>query len=135
MVYVYGDATGGAQGTAKVTGSDWEIIKQMLHSKFGDSLRMKVGTSNPAERARVNAVNSRCRSQSNVIRLMVDPHKCPDVVKDFEGVRVLEGGAGEIDKKSDASLTHWTDALGYYIEAEFPVRNRIIYDIDILNRY
>ena len=135
MVYVYGDATGGAQGTAKVTGSDWEIIKQMLHAKYGDSMRMKVGTSNPAERARVNAVNSRCRSQSGVVRLMVDPHKCPDVVKDFEGVRVLEGGAGEIDKKSDSSVTHWTDALGYYVEAEFPVRNRVLYEIDIANRY
>jgi hypothetical protein len=47
------------------------------------------------ERVRLNAVNSRLKSAAGDIRLMVDPVKAPHVVKDFEGVRLLEGGSGE----------------------------------------
>ena len=43
------------------------------------------------------------------------------MVKDIEGVRVLEGGSGEIDKKSDPKLTHLSDALGYYVVKKHPV--------------
>ena len=55
------------------------------------------------------------------VHLLVDPRKAPSVVRDFENVVVLQGSAGEIDKKSDPSITHWTDALGYYIEARYPL--------------
>ena len=33
-IKVYGDATGGSSGTAKLTGSDWEIIEKMLCNAF-----------------------------------------------------------------------------------------------------
>mgnify|MGYP001165749142 CR=1 FL=1 len=120
-IKVYGDATGGARGTAKILGSDWEIIRDMLHQAFGDRVVMRVGRSNPPERARVNSVNSRLKSGTGVIRLVVDPNKAPHVVRDFEGVRVVEGGSGEIDKKRDPALSHLTDSIGYYIHTEFPI--------------
>lgn len=41
--------------------------------------------------------------------------------KDFEGVRLLAGGAGEIDKKADPGLSHLSDAIGYYIARQFPL--------------
>jgi hypothetical protein len=44
------------------------------------------------------------------------------LVRDFEGVRLVEGGSGEIDKKSDSKLSHLSDAIGYYLWREFPVR-------------
>jgi hypothetical protein len=72
----------------------------------------------------VNAVNSRLMSAAGDIRLMVDPVKALHVVKDFEGVRLLEGGSGEIDKKSDPERSHQLDALGYSIFREFPVEQR-----------
>jgi hypothetical protein len=50
--------------------------------------------------------------------MMVDPAKAPSVVRDFEGVRLLKGGSGEIDKKADPLLSHWTDGIGYYCERE-----------------
>lgn len=53
---------------------------------------------------------------------MVDPQHAPQTVKDFEGVRLLEGGSGEIDKKHDPKLTHVTDAIGYYVARAYPVR-------------
>jgi hypothetical protein len=105
-VEVYGDATGGAGGTAKTEGSDWEPA------------------ANPAERARINAVNTRTKSRDGTIRLMVDPSRAPHVVKDFEGVRTLKGGSGEIDKDADKKLTHVSDAIGYYVHAEFPTTER-----------
>jgi hypothetical protein len=124
VVRCYGDATGGARGTAKVAGSDWDLIKAELRPVFSDRLFFKVPSHNPAERARLNAMNSRIRSGSGAIRLMVDPAKAPNVVKDLEGVRLLEGGSGEIDKLATPLLTHISDALGYYVEREFPTTKR-----------
>ena len=37
-VVCYGDATGGAGGSAKVKGSDWDLIKEELHPVFGQQL-------------------------------------------------------------------------------------------------
>lgn len=119
-VHVYGDATGGSRGTAKVSGSDWDLIRDILGSHFKNRFWMRVPQSNPPERSRVNAVNSRLRSASGDIRLMVD-YKAINVQKDFEGSSLLQGGSGEIDKKATPELTHLTDAIGYYIEREFPV--------------
>lgn len=120
-VKCYGDATGGARGSAKVLGSDWDLIKTELRPVFGDRLSFRVPEANPAERARVNAMNTRLMSRVGDIRLMVDQVKAPHVVKDLEGVVTLKGGAGEIDKKADLRLTHISDALGYYVVREFPV--------------
>lgn len=126
-VEVYGDATGGARGSAKVEGSDWDLAKRILRSGEGDSkgfgarVSFYVKSSNPAERARVNAVNTRSRNASGEIRLLVDPTHAPHVITDLEGVRMLEGGSGEIDKKHDPKLTHISDAFGYYVEYRFPV--------------
>jgi hypothetical protein len=54
--------------------------------------------------------------------MMVDPIKAKHVVKDLEGVTLLEGGSGEIDKKKTPELSHISDALGYYIAREFPIK-------------
>ena len=124
LIRLYGDATGAIGKTQSLTGSDWDIVERTLDPHFGDRVRNMVGMSNPRERARVNAMNTRCRSGqpgSFVRHLVVDPSKAPNTVKDFEGVRTVIGGSGEIDKKHDLKLTHLTDALGYYIEEEFPV--------------
>jgi hypothetical protein len=120
-VVCYGDATGGARGSAKVEGSDWELIEKELRPRFKDRLFFDVDDANPAERARVNAVNSRLRSVTGDVRLMVDGAKCPQVVKCFEGTVLLKGGSGEIDKKETPKLTHWTDGIGYYVHKRFPV--------------
>jgi hypothetical protein len=119
-VICYGDATGGARGTAQDQGSDWDLIRQELKPVFGERLAFHVKSANPRERARVNAVNSRLKSTSGDVRLMVDSKKAPHVVRDFEGVQLLKGGSGEIDKKATPELTHITDAIGYYVEYCYP---------------
>ena len=121
-VLCYGDATGGARSTSAVAGSDWELIKEALRPVFGSRVKFRVDRSNPKERIRVNSMCARLKSADGTVRMLIDPRKAPNTVKDIEGVRVLEGGAGEIDKKSDPKLTHLTDALGYYIVKRHPVR-------------
>lgn len=121
LIKVYGDATGGAKGTAKVGGSDWDLVKQELRAAFGARVDFKVPPANPSERARVNAMNTRMLRGDGLMHLLVDPSHAPHVVIDLEGVQTLVGGSGELDKKKNRQLTHISDALGYYVVAEFPV--------------
>ncbi len=120
-VICYGDATGGQRGSAKVAGSDWDLIRQSLKPVWGHRFRLDVPSQNPTERTRVNAMNTRLLSGDGSVRMMVNPRKAPKFVKDLEGVRVIEGGSGEIDKDSNKKLTHLTDAAGYYINRRFPI--------------
>ena len=119
IIKVYGDSTGGLRGSAKVQGTDWDLVREEFKAPFGNRIYYRI-PANPGERARINATNSRLLSHSGAIRLMVDPGKAPHVVKDFEGVRLLEGGSGEISKKADPDLTHLSDAIGYHIFTEYP---------------
>lgn len=121
-VLVYGDATGAARKTSAVNGSDWQLARQFLSSSF-PRVHFMVPRANPAERDRLNAVNSRLKTRSGRVRLMVDPARAPETVMDLEGVRLLEGGSGEINKAKDKDRTHWTDGLGYYVEKRFPVKH------------
>lgn len=120
LVYCYGDATGGNAGSAKLMGSDWDIIRRELRPAWPENLRIMVPSSNGPERSRVNAVNTRLLTVG-VARLMINGSKAPNLVKDFEGVKCLEGGSGEIDKDDDETLTHISDAIGYYIVQKFPI--------------
>jgi len=126
-VICYGDGTGGSGGSAKVLGSDWELIGKKLREQWGKRVKFKVRRRNPKERDRVNSVNSLLHSVSKDVRLYVDK-SCSNIIKDFEGVITLEGGSGEINKKDTPMLTHLTDAIGYYADREFPLRNRKIRD-------
>lgn len=128
-VHVYADATGGAGGSSAVQGSDLELVEKFLRrgfrgSKgFDDRLSMRVPSSNPAERARVNAVNTRLLNGADEVHMMVDASKAPHVVQDLDGVSLVVGGSGEIDKdpKKFKYLTHISDAIGYYIAERFPI--------------
>jgi len=124
QVRCYGDATGGARGTAKVQGSDWDIIRSTLRPAFRDRLAIRVPAANPPERSRINAMNTRLRTGDGAVHMLVDAAKAPNVVKDLEGVRTLKGGSGEIDKAATPKLTHVSDAIGYYVVREFPVVKR-----------
>jgi hypothetical protein len=122
-IVCYGDSTGGARGSAKILGSDWQLIKELLYREFGpERVSFKVPKANPRERDRVNSVNSRLLSTSGTVRCMVDPHQAPNMVEDFESTVTVDGGSGEIEKKDDPERSHQTDALGYYIWKEWPVK-------------
>ncbi len=108
---IYGDAAGRARST---TGkSDYAIL-----SEFGFR-DQRVRGSNPRVKDRVNAVNSMLCSSSGEVRLTHHP-RCRYLKRDFETVSWSAAGA-EIDKRS-RDRTHATDALGYYVASEFPLR-------------
>lgn len=118
LVYLYGDATGGSGGTAKIGGSDWDLILQALRPVFGQRLNMRVPRANPSERGRVATVNARLRNAAGEARLLIDP-SCAHIIKDFEGV--VSKPDGSIDKNKTPDLTHISDAIGYYLCERFPL--------------
>ncbi len=122
VVDVYGDATGGARESSALSGSDWDIVRRDLRAGFGaNRVSFHVPAANPSERSRVNAMNTRMRTGDGTLRCYVDPSMAPNVVRDLEGVQVVTGGSGELDKKRNPTLTHISDALGYYVVNRFPV--------------
>jgi len=121
-VHFYGDATGGAKGSAKIKGSDWDIVKNMLKPHFQTRLKFRVPDGNPRERARINSFNTRLLNAAGEVRFLVDPERCPNLINDLEGVVGVPGGSGEIMKDADSMLTHISDGVGYYIAKRFPVR-------------
>lgn len=121
-VICYGDASGGAKGSAKVEGSDWDLIRKHLGPVFGARLKFKVPKANGPVRSRVNAVNSMFRTADGRIRLLVDPLGAPKTAEDFEKVVTLKGGAGDLDKDKTPEYSHLSDGLGYLVVREHPIK-------------
>lgn len=108
---VYGDAAGMSRSTAGK--SDYAILFEM-------GLKVqRIKKANPSVRDRVNAVNAMLRNTRGEQRLFHHPG-CIHLKKDFETIR-WRGSGAEIDK-SNIERTHASDALGYFIEYEFPLR-------------
>jgi PBSX family phage terminase large subunit len=94
--WIYPDSTGKNRKTSGR--SDHIILKD-------DGFVVK-DTRNPFVKDRVNNVNRLLKDG----RIIIDP-KCRRLIQDFEKV-VWDGQ--DLDKRSDASLTHISDALGYW---------------------
>lgn len=122
-VHLFGDFTGGARGTAKEAGTDWQIIQEELRRTFGERLKYRV-RRNPPERDRVNAVNARLRTADEMVHMLVDPRAAPQTATDFETVQLLRGGTGELNKDATPKWSHWTDAVGYYVADVHGLRDR-----------
>lgn len=118
-ILCFGDATGGAKKSSQTEGTDWDLIEDYLRPVFGNRLIMMQEQSNPAERMRVNSLNSRIKAADGTIKLIVDGQKCPFTVKDFEGVTC--GPDGSVEKDVDSMLTHLTDGIGYWAHSQHPL--------------
>lgn len=129
-VYGYGDATGGNKGTAKLDGSDWDIIERMLGAQFRGRFNLRVPKANPKERTRINALNARICATDGTRRFFVHP-RCTAILRDMDEVQVLTGSDGEIDKKHDLEVTHISDALGYRAFEKYPLGGEAIAPIDL----
>jgi hypothetical protein len=127
-IHAYGDATGGSDASAKVLGSDWNLIENMLDGHFGERFKMMVAAKNPLEKNRVTHLNSRIRSFDGTIGLMVDKEFAPKTFRDFVGVTFKGDGSGDIDKKSNIALSHISDAIGYFCFQEHPISN--VYNVE-----
>lgn len=109
-IVIYGDAAGSARST---TGkSDYALLLEM---GFQDQ---RIKSANPHVKDRVNAVNAMLLSTKGEVRLEIHP-RCVYLRRDFETVTWSK--SGNINK-SDFLRTHATDALGYFITQQFPLR-------------
>jgi hypothetical protein len=122
QIIVYGDSSGNARHTSAAR-TDWEIIKEFFRSK-GYRADLRVRSSNPLVKDRVNCVNAILCNQAGERRMRIDP-ACKQLIMDFERVRWKTDSNGnllqEIDK-SDPARSHLSDALGYFIAREFGMR-------------
>lgn len=127
-VWLYGDISGGARHTSQTDRStDWDIILRSLGEVLTWQVRdrrHRIGSTNPAERSRVNAMNARLQTADGAVRMLICSKAAPHVLDCVEGTRLLEGGSGEIDKDATPEFTHASDALGYYEVAEHPIASR-----------
>jgi hypothetical protein len=121
---VYGDATG-EQHRTSASRTDWQIVKAFFgrHSdRFHASFH--VPSSNPPVKDRINCVNAKLRNHAGQNRLLIDAN-CKHLIKDFEQVSWKSDPYGnslaDLDK-TNPMLTHVSDAVGYLIAREFPMR-------------
>jgi len=123
-VYVCGDATGEQRKTS-ASRTDWEIVKQFF-GRYSDRYHagFRVPSENPPVKDRINCVNAMLRNHAGEHRLLIDP-RCKQLIKDLEQVCWKADPHGnalaEVDK-SDPMRTHVSDAAGYWIAREFPMR-------------
>lgn len=80
--------------------------------------RLRYRKKHPPIADRVNSVNRMLRSADGRIRLLVDKN-CKKSIESLEQT-IYKEGTREIDK--DPGIEHMTDALGYMIEFQYPVR-------------
>lgn len=122
-VYLYGDPAGAAAGSAKVEGSDWDLIRKKLEPVFNVRgicrLKWRVSSGAPKERVRINATNSRIQSEDGAIRTLIDRVKCPYTIASLAGT-ILDS-KGKIKKEPGELVTHWSDAYGYYCARKWAI--------------
>jgi phage terminase large subunit len=118
---VYGDASGYREQTTGA--SDYQMIKEYLAIHTSTPVQYRVPRANPSVRERLNLMNSKLRSASGDVELVVNP-KCKELIKDFEQVSYKEDST-QIDKDKDRQRTHLSDALGYLLWQEFRSGARI----------
>jgi Terminase large subunit, T4likevirus-type, N-terminal len=128
-VSVYGDATGESRRSA-ASRTDWQIVRDFFASQAADYKAVfKVTSSNPELKDRINCVNAILSNAKRERRLTVSPN-CKQLIRDLEQVcwkNDANGNpVGDLDR-SDRMRTHTSDALGYLVASEFPMRSKVGY--------
>ena len=106
-IVVYGDASGNQQQTTGST--DYQMIREYFAISTNLTVLYQVPKSNPLVRDRINLTNSKLRSASGDVELLVDP-SCKELIKDFEQV-AYKADSCQIDKDKDRLRTHLSDAF------------------------
>lgn len=111
QIVMYPDPAGGSRQHARGE-TDLDIMREK------GLTRIKNRRAHPAIADRVNAVNKLLKAADGTVRLRVD-ERCRNFINSLEQTMYKPGGR-DIDKS--ANIEHITDAAGYCIELEFPVR-------------
>ncbi len=114
-VTIYGDQSGANRDTRSNT-TDYQIIEEVFRAK-GWATLLKRNYKNPDLVESIEAVNAAFEHR----RLEIDA-TCKRTVGDLEQVAWQQGT--RILDKSNAQLTHCSDALRYHVHMEYPMPSR-----------
>lgn len=121
-VWVYGDATGRHRDVQSRQSEYRLIFNNMM--RYGSPVRMKVPEQNPPVTARINAIQYQLRDVEGVSHIEIDP-SCDELIADMEGVLLdARGTIKKVHNRRDpySRRTHSSDALGYWIAYDEPVK-------------
>jgi len=125
-VYVYGDPAGTQRKTSS-SRTDWQIVREFF-GRYTDKFKvqLRVPEAHPLVKDRVNCVNAMLLNYAGEKRMYLDS-KCRELAKDFEQLAWKADPNGnplsELNK-SDPMRSHLSDALGYMIVREFPMKRK-----------
>lgn len=108
---VFGDASGDNEHSA-TTATNYKVLAQVIGLANMQGVKFMVPTENPPVQDRVEFVNAALRNVKGEIRLFINP-RCAKLIRDLE--RVVWRKTGELDQTTDKTLTHISDALGYWL--------------------
>lgn len=112
-VTVYPDASGQNTSSKSASESDLSILRQK-------GFTVRVNSTNPAVKDRVNAVNALILNDAGDRRLMVNTHACPVLTEALEQQAYDKNG--EPDKSGNHD--HPNDAAGYFLVKNWPIVKR-----------
>lgn len=113
-VTVYPDASGQNTSTKNAAESDLSILKQA-------GMTIRVASTNPAVRDRVNAVNAMILNDQGERRWLINTDACPVLTESIE--QQAWDASGEPDKTTGHD--HPNDAAGYFLVNRWPIVKRI----------
>ncbi len=123
VVTIYGDMSGANRDTRSST-TDYDILRDVF-TKAGWQVEIRRNYQNPSLIESVETVNNCLEKQRVVCDI-----SCKHLIADLEQVAWKEGT--RILDKSNADLTHVSDALRYYLHKEFSTSQKASVS-DILN--
>ena len=113
-VIVFGDPSG-ENSSSSTTQTDYSELFRVLAEKFAGRIETRVAKGHPAVIDRVNATNAAFRNSLGEVRCKIHP-RCRYLRLDLEQVVWTKSAIKrQIDKITDKSLTHPSDALGYML--------------------
>lgn len=122
--FVYGDATG-KDANVKSLRSNYDLIRDVLAQSGPVTIRVPRG--NPPVARRLNSVNRLCRNALAQTRLWIRKTRPAKECTTRPLVLSLQRtqkktGTDDLLKKAGETVTHWSDALGYWLDYEWPAQ-------------
>jgi hypothetical protein len=125
-LWIFGDATG--NGKSPQTGKTCYDLFRLHMRGYPAEQVWKVPFSNPPVIDRVNAFNLKLRGVDGQVGILIDPDKCPELVKDCKEVKLRDGKIVKIKNRNDPYFyrTHASDSASYLVWREFPVLGELL---------
>lgn len=115
-VEIYGDRSGNTENT-QTTKTDYQFVRAKM-AELGLTCRVCVPSANPPIKSRVDTFNDALCDDADEIHYRIHP-RCKRLLTDLKNMK--EGEDGLIDK-ADKKLSHPSDAAGYRIFYQRPLR-------------